>query len=80
MTEEESFTKWTGYCPRCKRFYPHVGRPFEKCPKNHPLLHPCKCQKCEITLFFQCDDDHCGPYAEWGIYCGACALKEDVGE
>ena len=74
MNEE----KVMGYCAECKKFYPSKNKPFEQCPDGHDLLHPNKCSLCGFTMYFQCDDDYCGPAGP--TVCQNCALKQSEGE
>jgi len=62
-----------GYCQKCERFYPDAQEAFQKCPENHPLLHHHECSICHKTkMYFQTDDDYCGP--EKPLICGSCAI------
>jgi len=63
------------FCLKCKKFYPEKGMAFQKCPKGHKLLHRTYCQYCDTSLYFQCDDDYCGPDWDQGIICHNCAKK-----
>lgn len=62
-----------GFCLKCKKFYEDEHEAFGDCPEGHRLLHETKCQFCEVRMYFQCDDDYCGP--DGGIICSGCAKK-----
>ena len=67
-----------GYCIKCKAFYEDKWGAFGECPEGHALLHRTDCQFCDVVLYFQSDDDYCGPDNTGGIICGICAKKQSL--
>lgn len=62
-----------GFCPNCRAFRDDPREPFGSCDCRGNLLHETKCDTCDFVMYFQTDDDYCGP--EKPIICGACARK-----
>lgn len=64
-----------GFCAECKTFSHDPQEAFGRCPRctRSKLLHRHVCQTCPAELYFQIDDDYCGPDND--ILCGDCCRK-----